>query len=136
MVRDMPNSVRFNPFEYFLLIVGVIAGLGGLLSSGQSSQVLQDELPRWVLIVWYGGLAITSAMSLIGIHFFKFYLAISGLSIMSSISVAYSLVIIFAGGRLLVFSALITFGFALAAMYRGYQLYQLLRKARRAVANG
>lgn len=125
----------WNPFETYLLVVSFIAGLAGLFFRGETSSVVANILPYWVLWVWYTGLTLGSLLGIVGVHvrfIYKLQVEMIGISILGSVSLGYALAVSIGGGRAFVYSVILVAFFSFACIARSIQLYKRLAKLEKA----
>jgi hypothetical protein len=132
--NDMLKSpTRWNPVELFLLFWCGVAGVFGVFFPSLTSVVARETTPGLMLLVWYTGLTVGSAITLYGLLRFKFRLATIGYCIVGPFSVGFSVTLMTGGTSPLAFSILLTLGFGLAGILRGIQLFSFLRRIEREV---
>lgn len=130
-MKTIIQATSWNPFESYLLGAAFAAGLSGLFAKNETSQVVLDKLPIWVLYTWYLGLVIGAVLGLIGVHInvkLKLHLELTGIGILGGISAGYSVLIAIASNRPFAYSVFITLAFSLACFARTVQLIKTLRK--------
>lgn len=121
----------WNPFETYLLVASCIAGVAGLFFRGETSSVISKVVPMWVLCSWYAGLTIGAVLGIVGVHLrflYKLQVEMTGVSILSSISLGYAIAVAVSGGRAFVYSVILVTFFSFACASRSIQLYRKLRK--------
>jgi hypothetical protein len=119
----------WNPIEVMIVASSILSGISGVFSEKESSQLVQEFLPYWVLLVWYTSLALGGVGILYGLFKYNYYIAAMSYFIVSPISLAYGITIVSKGGAPLAYSAVITVAFGIAGLLRGYQLYRLFNDA-------
>jgi hypothetical protein len=85
-----------NPFEVWLLVACVAAGVVGLVAPDASSAIAKS-LPHWELTCWYAGLTFGGLVSLVGV-FSKgvnsLFIERVGMVVLTCLTLAYSVSII------------------------------------------
>jgi hypothetical protein len=129
-MKTVIQTTGWNPFQSYLLVATSASGITGLFFRNESSRVVSNVLPSWILYVWYTGLVLGSVLALIGTHInlkSKLQLEMAGVGILGSISTGYAIVLSFAGGRLS-YSVFLIVAFSAACLVRTWQIYRLLQK--------
>lgn len=130
-------SVQRSPFETYLLIACVIAGVGGVIDPMRGSSAALKVMPLWELYGWYSGLVVGGTIALFGVFrrsLISFYIERTGLLLLVGLCALYSLSIILAGGVTLALAALIVVFFAIACVVRVRQIDDEIRLIRGAMS--
>lgn len=130
-VRTVIQSSGWNPFQTYLLVASLLAGVSGLFFPNESSQAITRVVPYSVLVVWYIGLIVGSIATLIGSHFklqARIQVEIMGLSLLTFVTFGYSTLISVISGRPFSYSILLTEFFCLACIAKLAQLLGKLKK--------
>lgn len=56
-----------NPFEVWLLVACVVAGIVGLISPVDSASAVVKALPHWEVLCWFSGLTLGGLVGLAGV---------------------------------------------------------------------
>ena len=123
---------RYRPHEILLLALSVLLGVSYLVRV-PAPQTLTAAVPRWVVLLWAAGLALSGLVGLVGCLWRGDIVVGLGLErgalIMSTAALTLiSAVIVSATGLRGAFSAGITIAWALANLYRCIQITTDLRQ--------
>lgn len=118
------NGFR-SPFQTYLLIACVLAGVAGIVDPHRGSSSVLKVLPMWELYVWYIGLTVGGTVTLFG-QVRKtlpgLYTERVGLLFLIGLCVIYTAAIVVAVGVSLALSALVIVFFAVACAVRIRQI--------------
>jgi ABC-type microcin C transport system permease subunit YejE len=110
-----------------MMVACILSGLSGLFAPSESSAAIQRLLPKAVELGWYLGLIIGGVIGLYGLVK-NLLVERIGMTILTSISFGYLLVLINVSPRLLTFSLFIILFFSLACLIRIIQVNRLLKR--------
>jgi hypothetical protein len=95
----LPRIVRIRAHEAFLMILCVLAGVGGILDP--AANTLNALLPAWFLWIWNVGLIVGALLALAGMWIHSPtgpLIERAALGLLNGISVTYACVVIYATG--------------------------------------
>lgn len=126
----------WNPFEVFLLALSVVSSVGFL--RGQSgSQVLDDRLPAWEVVVWGLMLAVGSIVALLGIYCYRsrerlmlgLYLERTGLLLVGGATAVYSYVVLTTAADVdgVRWAVTVQTAYSVACLFRAWQDHRAIR---------
>lgn len=125
-----------HPLAVTLLVFCAVSGVSNLLAYSKSATNVLRALPPAFGLVFYGLLALGSAVALVGVFWPGLtgpHLERSGLLMLTGVFSAYAVLVIPLGLRALFFSLLL-FGFALGNFLRVLQIGRDLKRIRAAAA--
>lgn len=113
-----------SPFEIFILAAIIVSGVGGLVDPAAGSRIIQ-ALPHWEQITWYGGTVAAGTAAMIGAttrRLMSLFLERTALDVLAAWSIAYTGIVLVAGGAAFAYSTIVTLGAAAACVARARQV--------------
>lgn len=120
-----------SPFEIFILIAIVIAGIAGLLMPAHTSSAIAQLLPLWGQLTWYSGLLVSGLLSVVGAftnRLWSLYAERGGLSMLGVLCVVYTATVIAIVGPLAAFAGVLVLGLGVACFARVHQISGDIRR--------
>lgn len=122
-----------NPFEVWLLVACVVAGIVGLVVPGESASSVVKSLPYWEAVSWFSGLTLGGVVSLTGVFsrgVTSLFVERVGMAILTCLTLAYSVSIVAQVGivRGATLPALLTGLFAVSCAVRFFNLTADLKR--------
>lgn len=134
LIPEWPPA--WNPFEVFLLALSVVSSIG-LVRGHSGSQVLDDRLPVWEVVVWGLMLAGGSIVALVGIYCYRsrerlmlgLYLERTGLLLVGGAAAVYSYVVATTAADVdgVRWAVTVQSAYAAACLFRAWQDHRAIR---------
>lgn len=122
---------KWNAIEVFLLLAAFAGGVAGLFAREDSSRIIREQMPNWIIIVWYTLITISSVIALYGIYKNRFDIGSGAYFVLGPVGFIFGIVVLSYGGSPLALSGILTTSFGLAGIVRGIQLFGLLKDIER-----